>query len=185
MNRLFLAASLALLPLAFACQPEFDASSEAPSTARSAEGTLTLEKKSGTSSDADRNALSSGEQGVMGLTGVPFASMEGVETARYEDPWNVHVETAYYVTFWADRARTIPVNLGAAIQLNYVSTYSDYKYYTSMRTNLSTYLQSGGHSYYIGSGTYECDYDANGNIDHRCDETWLSLRSGVGYDASY
>ncbi|HEX5752437.1 MAG TPA: hypothetical protein VFZ09_39895 [Archangium sp.] len=189
MNRIFLAASLALLPFAFACQPELDVSSEqeatVPSTARSPEGTLTLEKKSGTSIDANHNALSSGDLSVTGLTGVPFASMEAVETVRYEDTWYVHVETAYYVTFWADRARTSPINLGAAIQLNYLSTYYNYMYNTSMQSNLSTTLQPGSHSYYIGSGTYECDYNANGTPDHRCDETWYSLRTGVGYDASY
>ncbi|WP_375758992.1 hypothetical protein [Corallococcus exercitus] len=54
-----------------------------------------------------------------------------------------------------------------------------------MNRNLSTTLQAGGHSYYIGSGVYECDYDANGNIDHRCDETYLTLRTGVGYDGSW
>ncbi|MFY0568465.1 hypothetical protein ACN28E_32180 [Archangium lansingense] len=194
MKRIFLAASLALLPLAFACQPELDASSEqepcatcelgaamteataVPSTAQSPDEAL---------SDANRNALSSGDLSVIGLTGVPFASMEAVETVRYEDTWYVHVETAYYVTFWADRARTSPINLGAAIQLNYLSTYYNYMYNTSMKSNLSTNLQPGSHSYYIGSGTYECDYNANGTPDHRCDETYLSLRTGVGYDASY
>ncbi|WP_257458408.1 hypothetical protein [Archangium lipolyticum] len=191
MKRTFLAASLALLPLAFACQPELDASSEqepataVPSTAQSPDGTITLEKKSGTSFDANRDALSSGDLSVMGLAGVPFATMEEVEAARSENPWYVYVATDYYVTFWADRARTIPVNLGAAIQLNYLSTYYNYKYNTSMRSNLSTNLQPGSHRYYLGSGTYECDYDANGNPDHRCDSTSLSLRTGVGYDPSY
>ncbi|WNG51435.1 hypothetical protein F0U60_50390 [Archangium minus] len=164
MKRTFLAASLVLLPLTFACQPELEATA-VPSTAQSPDETITLEKKS--------------------LAGVPFVTLEAVETARSESPWYVYVATDYYVTFWADRARTNPVNLGAAIQLNYVSTYSDYKYNTSMRSNLSTNLQPGSHSYYIGSGTYECDYDANGNPDHRCGETWFSLRNGVGYDGSY
>lgn len=181
MKRIFLAASLALLPFVFACQPELDASSEQESTAQSPDGTLTLEKKSGTPFDSNRNALSSGDPSVMGLTGEPFASMEAVETARYEDTWSVHVETDYYVTFWADSARTSPVNLGAAIQLNYVSTYANYMYNTQMKSNLSTSLQPGSHSYYIGSGTYECDYGANGSPENRCDETWLSLRAGVGY----
>lgn len=180
MKRIFLVASLALLPFAFACQPELDASNEQESSAQSADGTLTLEKKSGTS-DANRDALSAGYPSVMGLTGVPYASMEAVETARYEDTWSVHVETAYYVTFWADSARTSPVNLGAAIQLNYVSTYANYMYNTQMRSDLSTSLPAGSHSYYIGSGTYECNYGANGSPENRCDETWLSLRAGVGY----
>jgi hypothetical protein len=178
MNRIFLAASLALLPFAFACQPELDAPSEQASTAQSPDGTLTLEKKSGTPVDANRDAVSSR---VMGLTGTPFASMEAVETSRYEDTWSVHVDTDYYVTFWADSAHTSPVNLGAAIQLNYLSTYANYMYNTQMRSNLSTNLQPGSHSYYIGSGTYECDYGANGSMENRCDETWLSLRTGVGY----
>lgn len=176
MNKTFLAASLVLLPLAFACQPELDASSEQESTAQSADETLTLEKKSSPSVDA----LS-----VMGLTGIPFASMEAVETSRYESTWQVSVATDYYVTFWADRARTSPVNLGSAIQLNYTSTYYNYMYNQSMRSNLSTSLSPGSHSYYIGSGSYECYYGANGNMENRCDETWLSLRTGVGYDASY
>ncbi len=194
MKRTFLAASLALLPLVFACQPELDASSEqepcatckleaampeataVPSTARSPEGTHF---------EADRNALSSGDLSVVGLTGVPFVTMEEVETARYEDTWYVHVEKSYYVTFWADRARSSPINLGAAIQLNYLSTYYNYMYNYSMKSNLSTILQPGSHSYYIGSGVYECDYDAGGNPDHRCDETYLSLRTGVGYDGSW
>lgn len=203
MKRTFLAASLALLPLAFACQPELDVSSEqepcatckleaampeataVPSAAQSPDGTITLEKKSGSPFDANRNVPSSGDLSVIGLTGVPFASMEAVETARYEDTWYVYVATDYYVTFWADRARTSPVNLGAALQLNYLSTYYNYMYNTSMKSNLSTNLQPGSHSYYIGSGTYECDYGANGSPEHRCDETWLSLRTGAGYDASY
>ena len=191
MKRTFLAVSLALLPFAFACQPELDASSEQAACATCKleaampEGTLTLEKKSGTPFDANRDALSSGDLSVMGLAGVPFVTLEAVETARSEEPWYVYVATDYYVTFWADRARTSPVNLGAAIQLNYLSTYSDYKYNTSVRTNRSTTLQPGSHSYYIGSGTYECDYDANGNPDHRCGETTLSLRTGVGYDGSW
>ncbi|WNG36675.1 hypothetical protein F0U61_25630 [Archangium violaceum] len=184
MKPTFLAASLALLPLTFACQPELE-ETEVPSTAQSPDETSTLEKKSGSPFDANRNALSSGDLSVIGLAGVPFVTLEAVETSRSESPWYVYVATDYYVTFWADRARTSPVNLGAAIQLNYVSTYSDYKYNTSMRSNLSINLQPGSHSYYIGSGAYECDYDANGNPDHRCGETWFALRNGVGYDGSW
>ncbi|GEN12425.1 hypothetical protein SAMN05443572_103110 [Myxococcus fulvus] len=167
MNRTFLAATLALFPLMFACQPEIDAGN--PETASA------LEQRSGTSVDTHRDAL----------LAAPFVTLEAVETARYQDTYYVHVETAYYATFWADRARSIPVNLGSAIQLNYQSTFYNYKYNQVVRSNLSTTLQAGGHSYYIGTGIYECDYDANGNIDHRCDETSLSLRTGVGYDTSW
>ncbi|EPX59301.1 hypothetical protein D187_003205 [Cystobacter fuscus DSM 2262] len=68
-------------------QPELDTSSETavPSTAQSSDGTITLERKSGTPFDANRNALSSGDLSVIGLAGVPFATLEAVETARYED----------------------------------------------------------------------------------------------------
>lgn len=167
MKRTFLAATLALFPLLFACQPETGAPGE--------QQPEVTEQRSGTPIDENRDALA----------GVPFVTLEAIETARYQDTYYVHVETAYYVTFWADRARSIPVNLSSATQLNYKSTYYDYKYNQSMSSNLSTSLQAGGHSYYIGSGTYECDYDANGNIDHRCDETYLTLRTGVGYDGSW
>jgi hypothetical protein len=181
MKRFFLVASLALLPFAFACQPELEASIEQEATAVPS----TAQRPDETLFDANPNALSSGDLSVTGLTGVPFASMEEVETVRYQDTWYVHVETAFYVTFWADRARTIPINLGAALQLNYLSTYYNYMYNSSMKSNLSTTLQPGSHSYYIGTGTYECDYDAGGNPDHRCDETYYTLRTGAGYDASY
>lgn len=167
MNRTFLAATLALFPLMFACQPEIDA--------QNPEAASALEQRSGTPVDTHRDAL----------TGTPFVTLEAVETARYEDTYYVHVETAYYATFWADRARSIPVNLSSAIQLNYQSTFYNYKYNQVVRSNLSTTLQAGGHSYYIGSGIYECIYDANGNIDHRCDDTYLTLRTGVGYDGSW
>ncbi|RKH40522.1 hypothetical protein D7Y23_34605 [Corallococcus sp. AB050B] len=163
MNRTFLAATFALLPLMYACQPEMDAPAEQKTEVVA-------------SSVVDSRAA---------LTSVPFVTLEAVETARYQDTYYVHVETAYYATFWADRARSIPVNLSSAVQLNYTSTFYDYKYNTSMRTNRSANLAAGGHSYYIGSGVYECDYDANGNIDHRCDETYLTLRTGTGYDGSW
>lgn len=204
MKRTFLAATLALLPLVFACQPEIDAPGEqepcatcepevampevtaVPATAQSPEEPSTLERKSGTALGDDGNARSSGDLGATGsLTGVPFVTLEEVETVRYEEPWYVHVERDYYVTFWADRARTIPINLGSGIQLNYLSTYYTYLGRYSMKTNLSTYLPPGSHSYYIGNGTYECNYNASGDPEYRCDETWLTLRTGTGYDGSW
>ncbi|MBN8232174.1 hypothetical protein JYK02_32125 [Corallococcus macrosporus] len=167
MKKTFLAATLALFPVLFACQPETDVPG--------AQQPEVTEPRTGTPTAENRDALA----------GVPFVTLEAIETARYEDTYYVHVETAYYATFWADRARTIPVNLSSALQLNYKSTFYNYKYNQSMNSNLSTTLQAGGHSYYIGSGVYECDYDANGNIDHRCDETYLTLRTGTGYDGSW
>jgi len=177
MKRTFLAASLALLPLMFACQPELDAPSEQQPT--------TLEKND-TTADVTPDALPSGDLGVMGLmTGTPYASMEEVEIMRDEQQGWIHVETQFYVTFWADIARTIPVNLGTAIQLNYQHWYYDIMNHYSMISNLSTNLQPGSHSYYIGTGIYECNYTAHGDPEYRCDQTLLSLRSGVGYNSSY
>lgn len=162
--------TLALLPLVFACQPEFETSSaEVPVTVQNPHSPAAVEVKNGT---AD-------------LQTQIYASIEVVETQREEYPWHVYVAADHYVSFWADSARTVPVTLGSYLYVNYASglRYAHSNYVQT--SNLSVNLQPGSHSYYLGNLTTEdCYYGANGNPEN-CYYSWMLLREGYGYTITY
>jgi len=158
-----LLSTVALLPLVFACQPETDT---VPNPAEPS----AVEVKSGTAE----------------LQSPLYASIHAVETQRDETPWHVYVAADYYVSFWADSARTVPVTLSNYTYVGYATTvrYAGSNYMQT--SNSDTNLPPGSHSYYLGNLTTEdCYYGANGNPEGTCYNSWMSLRSGYGYTIIY
>ncbi|WP_158620258.1 MULTISPECIES: M12 family metallopeptidase [Corallococcus] len=153
----------------------------------SSNGQPTITRLDGSLFSTQHTALSPGDLNIINwMYGGLYASVQAVETERRQDPWSVYVATDHYVTFWADRGRTVPATLGSVLQLNYFSGRYEVISHWTMLTNLSTTLQPGIHSYYLGNQvTEECLYGANGNPEHVCYSTWLGLREGFNYAGGY
>ncbi|WP_421542690.1 M12 family metallopeptidase [Myxococcus fulvus] len=157
------------------------------SYAFSSNGLPTITRLDGSTFGTNRNALSSGDLGLIGwLYGGLYASVDVVETERYDETYHVYVAADHSIRFWADRSRTIPATLSTAVQVNYESWYHSVIGNQSSFSRLTANLQPGSHSYYLGNQvTQDCYYGANGSPENLCYSTWLSLKDGFGYATGY